>query len=63
MADWQICQITLKNCHTMVSAGNKPIVALMLIKPPAPHTILVIVFPGFLLLDAAGPLQVFAMAP
>lgn len=62
MADWQICQITLKNCHTMISARNKPTVALMPIKPPAPHTILVIVFPGFLLLDAAGPLQVFAMA-
>lgn len=31
-------------------------------KPSPPHTILVLVFPGFLLLDAAGPLQVFAMA-
>jgi len=29
---------------------------------PTPHTILMVVFPDFLLLDAAGPLQVFAMA-
>ncbi len=31
-------------------------------KPLALHTILMVVFPDFLLLDAAGPLQVFAMA-
>lgn len=29
---------------------------------PSPHQIVMLVFPGFLLLDATGPLQVFSMA-